>query len=321
MTVSTRRDFLLWGAVSSTALAFGSAWSQSAGNLGTAPLPAQGWRRFSLGLAEVIALNDGVVRRPLGEEFVRNAPLEQVKAVLASQQLPTEYIDVPYNAFLLIVGGKRCLIDTGFADNGPANTGRLLENLRGAGLGPADIDTVLLSHLHGDHVSGLRRKDGSLVYPNATVLVPTPEYDFWMDAKRLEAAPPAAKAGFANARRVLDGYPADKLQRFTPGDRLLGAVDSVAAYGHSPGHTLFSLRGSSASFTYLADAAHYPALFTRNPDWQVQFDMDPELARVSRRAALARAAADQGIVGGYHFPFPAFGRIQAEGSGYAFAPA
>lgn len=321
MSSTSRRDFLLWGAASSTALAFGSAWSQSTGNLGTAPLPAQGWRKFSLGSAEVIALNDGVVRRPLGEEFVRNAPLEQVKAVLASQQLPTEYIDVPYNAFLLVVGGKRCLIDAGFADNGPPNTGRLLENLRGAGLGPADIDTVLLSHLHGDHVSGLRRKDGSLVYPNATVLVPTPEYDFWMDAKRLEAAPPGAKAGFVNARRVLDGYPADKLQRFAPGDRLLGAVDSIAAYGHSPGHTLFSLRGSSASFTYLADAAHYPALFTSNPDWQVQFDMDPETARLSRRAALARAAADQGIVGGYHFPFPAFGRIKTEGSGYAFESA
>ena len=318
---NNRRDFLLWGAVSSTALAFGSAWSQGATNLGTASLPAQGWRTFSLGSAEVVALNDGVVRRALGEEFVRNAPLEQVKALLASQQLPTEYIDVPYNAFLLIVNGRRCLIDAGFADNGPPNTGRLLENLRGAGFGPADIDTVLLSHLHGDHVSGLRRKDGSLVFSNATVLVPAPEYDFWMDAKRLEAAPPGAKAGFVNARRVLDGYPADKLQRFTPGDRLLGAVDSIAAYGHSPGHTLFSLRGTQSSFTYLADAAHYPALFTRNPDWQVQFDMDAEAARASRRAALARAAAEQGIVGGYHFPFPAFGRIKAEGNGYAFESA
>ena len=316
-----RRLFLGAGIAGASALTFSSVWSQSAPNVGAPVLPEVGFRRMKLGAMEIIALNDGAVRRPLGEEFVRNAPLEQVKAVLASQQLPTEYIDVPYNAFLLVVGGKRCLIDTGFADNGPANTGRLLENLRGAGLGPADIDTVLLSHLHGDHVSGLRRKDGSLVYPNATVLVPTPEYDFWMDAKRLEAAPPGAKAGFVNARRVLDGYPADKLQRFAPGDRLLGAVDSIAAYGHSPGHTLFSLRGSSASFTYLADAAHYPALFTRNPDWQVQFDMDPETARVSRRAALARAAADQGIVGGYHFPFPAFGRIKTEGSGYAFESA
>ncbi|MBW0172342.1 MAG: MBL fold metallo-hydrolase [Hydrogenophaga sp.] len=317
MTVS-RRDFLLWGTAGSTALALGSAWSQAPANLGTAALPAQGWRQFSLGSAEVFALNDGVVRRPLGEEFVRNAPLEQVKAVLASQQLPTEYIDVPYNSFLMVVGGKRWLIDAGFADNGPANTGRLLENLRGAGFGAADIDVVLLSHLHGDHVSGLRRKDGSLVFPNATVLVPTPEYDFWMDPKRLEAAPPGARPGFVNARRVLDNYPADKLQRFTPGDRLLGAVDSIAAFGHSPGHTLFTLRGTQSQFTYLADAAHYPALFTRNPDWQVQFDMDAEAARASRRAALARAAADQGIVGGYHFPFPAFGRIKPEGNGYAF---
>ena len=313
-----RRLFLGAGVAGASALTFSSVFSQNTPNLGTPTLPQPGFRKMKLGAMEIIAINDGALRRPLGEEFVRNAPLEQVKAVLASQQLPTEYIDVPYNSFLMVVGGKRWLIDAGFADNGPANTGRLLENLRGAGFNAADIDVVLLSHLHGDHVSGLRRKDGSLVFANATVLVPTPEYDFWMDPKRLEAAPPGARPGFVNARRVLDNYPADKLQRFTPGDRLLGAVDSIAAFGHSPGHTLFTLRGTQSQFTYLADAAHYPALFTRNPDWQVQFDMDAEAARASRRAALARAAADQGIVGGYHFPFPGFGRIKAEGNGYAF---
>ena len=317
MTAS-RRDFLLWGTGAFASLALGSAWSQAPANLGTASLPATGWRRLSLGSAEVLALNDGVVRRPLGEEFVRNAPLDQVKAVLASQQLPTEYIDVPYNAFVMVVGGKRVLIDTGFADNGPPNTGKLLENLRLAGLEARDIDVVLLSHLHGDHVSGLRRKDGSLVFPQAQVMVPTPEYDFWMDPQRMAAASPAARGGFANVHRVLDNYPADKLHRFTPGDRLLNTIESTAAFGHSPGHTLFTLRGSQSSFTYIADAAHYPALFVRNPDWQVQFDMNAEMARVSRRAVLAKAASDQAIVGGYHFPFPALGRIKVEEGGYAF---
>lgn len=317
MTLS-RRDFLAWGTLGTTSLAVGSAWSQATPSLGAATLPAPGWQRHPLGSAEVFVLNEGVVRRPLGEEFVRNAPLEQVKAVLAAQQLPTDYIDVPYNSFLLVVGGKRWLIDAGFADNGPAGTGRLLDNLRAAGFAATDIDAVLLSHLHGDHVSGLRRKDGSVVYPNATVFVPTPEYDHWMDEARAQAAPPAARGAFANVRRVLGGYAADRLQRFTPGERLLGAVDSIAAFGHSPGHTLFNLRASQGSFTYLADAAHYPALFARNPDWQVMFDMDPGQAKASRRAALARAADERGLVGGYHFPFPAMGSLKPQGNGYQF---
>jgi glyoxylase-like metal-dependent hydrolase (beta-lactamase superfamily II) len=318
-----RRTLLMSGMALPALLAFQSALSQNLPpvSLGSAILPEPGWRRVQLGQTELLALNDGVLRRPLGEEFVRNAPLESVKALLASQGLPTDYIDVPYNTYLIVDQGVRILMDTGFADNGPPGTGRLSAHLNQAGLRLEDIDVVLISHFHGDHISGLRRKDGSLTFPNAKVWVPQPEFDYWMSDERMVAAPQAARGGFLNVRRVFSAMPTQQLHRFEPGAELMSGMRSIAAFGHSPGHTLFQWKAGAEGFTYMADASHYPALFVRNPDWQVQFDMDAESARQSRRVALQRAVDQGGLVGGFHFPFPGWGRIAPEGNGYVFQPA
>ena len=320
-----RRHFLAAGlsagAASSLAfLAAGAAWAQNAPNLGTPTLPSPGFRRMKVGDAEVIALNDGIARRPLGEEFVRNAPLAEVRSLLASQGLPTDYIDIPFNAFLVVNGGRRVLMDTGFADNGGATTGRLLANLAAAGFKPEDIDTVLITHYHGDHIQGLRRKDGSLVYPNAKVMVPEPEHAFWMDDATMNARPEAQRGGFMVARRVFAQMPADKLVRFAPGSEVAPGIRSVAAHGHTPGHTLFELQSAGQSFVYVGDLTNVPALFARNPDWAVTFDMDAEKARQVRREVFQRIVASNALVGGFHFPFPAFGRVKAAGNGYAFEP-
>jgi glyoxylase-like metal-dependent hydrolase (beta-lactamase superfamily II) len=144
---------------------------------------------MKLGAMEVIALHDGALRRPLGEEFVTNAPLEQVKALLASQGLPTDYVDIPFTPFVIVAGGRRILMDTGFADNGPPSTGKLVANMAAAGLKPDDIDTIILSHYHGDHINGIRNKAGQLVFPKAKIMVPAPEHAFWMDDARMERRP------------------------------------------------------------------------------------------------------------------------------------
>ncbi|WP_313904195.1 MBL fold metallo-hydrolase [Tepidimonas taiwanensis] len=171
-----RRRFLGAGIAAAGALALGSAWSQQGTpNFGTPTLPTPGFRRVKVGAFEIIALNDGALRRPLGEEFVRNAPLEQVKAMLASQNLPTEYVDIPFTAFLAVTPAGRFLFDTGFADNGPPTTGRLRDNLAAAGFKPEDIDHVVISHFHGDHINGVRLKDGGLTFPRAKIHVPAPE--------------------------------------------------------------------------------------------------------------------------------------------------
>jgi glyoxylase-like metal-dependent hydrolase (beta-lactamase superfamily II) len=197
-----RRDLLVGGgaaAAASVATYLGVSLlplQAQAQNFGAPSVVQVGYRKQKVGDLEVIALNDGVVRRALQAEFVRNAPLAEVQELLKSQNLPIEYVDVPYTAFLIVAGGRRVLIDTGFADNGPPTTGRLVGNLNAAGFKVEDIDTVVISHHHGDHINGLRNKAGQLVFPKARIMVPAVEHAFWMDDAKMEAAPAAAKGAF-----------------------------------------------------------------------------------------------------------------------------
>ena len=315
-----RRHFLGATVAGTSALAFSSVWSQAAPNLGAPTLPAVGFRRMQLGAMQVIALNDGALRRPLGDEFVTNAPIEQVKALLSSQGLPTEYVDIPFTPFLVVSGNRRFLFDTGFADNGPPTTGRLRANMEAAGYQINDVTDVVISHYHGDHINGLRAKDGSLVFPRAKIHVPAPEHAFWFDDARMNAAPPAARGAFQNARRVLGGLPADQLVRFEPGASLAPGIVASAAFGHTPGMCVFQVSSEGQNFHYVADITNIPALFARSPDWSVVFDMDRDAARVARRRVFDLLVKDRALTGGFHFPFPALGTMESAGNGYQFKP-
>lgn len=321
-----RRDLLVGGgaaAAASVATYLGVSLLPlhvQAQNFGAPSVVQVGYRKQKVGDFEVIALNDGVVRRALQAEFVRNAPLVEVQELLRSQNLPTEYVDVPYTAFLIVAGGRRVLIDTGFADNGPPTTGRLVGNLNAAGFKVEDIDTVVISHHHGDHINGLRNKAGQLVFPKARIMVPAVEHAFWMDDAKMEAAPASAKGAFQNVRRVFGGLGPDQLVPFQAGQELLPGIRTDAAYGHTPGMVTVTAQSRGQKFMYLADLTNVPQLFARNPDWAVVFDMNPEEARQTRRRVFEAVVKDQVLAGGFHFPFPAFGRIEALGQGYDFKP-
>lgn len=318
-----RRDLLVGGGAATAAYLVGSfmpLMAQNAPNFGAPSVVQVGYRKQKVGDFEVIALNDGVVRRPLQAEFVANAPLAQVQELLRSQNLPTEYVDVPYNPFLIVAGNRRVLVDTGFADNGPPTTGRLVANLNAAGFKVDDIDTVIISHHHGDHINGLRAKGGQLVFPKAKIMVPALEHAFWMDDAKMEAAPAGAKGAFQNVRRVFGGLGVDQLVQFQAGQELLPGITTNAAYGHTPGMVTVTAQSRGEKFMYLADLTNVPQLFARNPDWAVVFDMNPEEARQTRRRVFDMVVRDKVLSGGFHFPFPAFGRIEALGNGYDFKP-
>jgi len=315
MHVNRRRWIL-----STTSLAAASWLSACASRPATPNTAAQGFQHQTIGSARVTAVSDGVTRRPLDAGFVKNAALADVQATLAAAGLPTTHIDVPYTCFVVELEGKRYLLDTGFADNGAPGTGMLLQHLQAAGIDPASIDVVVISHMHGDHINGLRRKDGSLVYPKATVYIPQPEASHWLDTLLMQATPEAARGGFLAARRVFHGYPRERLKLFVPGSVIAPGLSTVAAFGHSPGHTAIRVQSGQDRFTYIADTAHYPTLFVKHPDWQVQFDMNPEQARATRHALLSRLAQEGDWVGGYHFPLPAIGRLKPTGQGYDWVP-
>ena len=195
-----------------------------------------------------------------------------------------------------------------------------MANLSSAGPKAEDIDTVILSHYHGDHINGVRNRAGQLVFPKARIMVPAVEHAFWMDDARMAAAPDAMRGAFQNVRKVFAGLSADQLIQFQAGQEVVPGITSIAAYGHTPGHTLFVAQSKGEKFAYLADITNVPQLFARNPDWAVQFDMNAEQARDVRRKTFDMLVKDKMMAGGFHFPFPAFGRIETMGNGFEFKP-
>lgn len=274
--------------------------------------------RYRVGDIEVTAIHDGINRRPL-EGLVRNAPLDEVQTAMADRFLPTDVLPITFTALVLSTGGRTILIDTGNGDSGAKTAGKFMAGFHAAGFHPKEVDTIVISHFHGDHINGLRLQDGSWVYENAEILVPAPEWEFWMDDGRMSRAPDAMKGIFQGARRVF-GPVAKDVRRYEADEELAPGIVAVAAYGHTPGHMAFSIASGSDGMMAVSDLTNHPALFVRNPDWEFAADIDPEKARKSRRRILDRAAQDRTRLAFYHAPFPAVGHIAKAGDGYDFVP-
>ena len=279
---------------------------------------ASGVTRVELGSVSVTMLSDGQGARPLDANFVRNVPLAEVQAALAEANLPTDRIDVPFNPFVADIGAQRVLFDTGSGEFGAVGSGKLLENMGKAGIDPKSVTAVVISHFHGDHINGLRNKAGNLVFPNAKIYVPAPEWNWWMDEARLAATPEAQRGGLNTARRVFSPIAATVV-RFEPGTEILPGVRSIPAYGHTPGHTAFMIEGGSRKLLYWADTTNI-SLFVRNPDWAVLFDMDADAAKATRRRIADLAIRENALVTGYHLPGSGIGTLSTRGKGYEFTP-
>jgi glyoxylase-like metal-dependent hydrolase (beta-lactamase superfamily II) len=279
---------------------------------------AAGVYRYKLGDYELTALYDGIWNRAIDGKFVRNIPFPQVQKVLSDSFLPTDTLPIPFTALLVNTGSRLVLLDTGTAGQFPGGTsGSMIENLAAAGIAAKAVDTIVISHFHPDHINGIKTKDDALVFPNAEVLVPAPEWTYWMDDAKLSTAPEGLKGYFLNVRRVFKNV---QVTQYQPGKEVAPGITSIAAYGHTPGHTAFAVASGSQSMLVLSDVTNHPWLFLRNPEWQASFDMDGPMAVDTRRRLLDQAAADRMLVQGYHFPFPASGHVIKSGANYDFVP-
>jgi glyoxylase-like metal-dependent hydrolase (beta-lactamase superfamily II) len=248
---------------------------------------------------------------------VRNAELPQVQQAAQEAFLPTDALPIVFTTLVLRQNDRLTLIDTGNGDMGAPTTGHWMANFRAAGFDPAQVNTVVISHFHGDHINGLRLKDGTAVFPRAEVMVPAAEWDFWMDDARMNQAPEGMRGGFQGARRVFGPMAAD-VKRYEANKEIVPGLTGVAAPGHTPGHTAYMLSSGSGKLMILSDLTNHPALFVRNPDWSAVFDMDADQA--TRRRMLDMAASERAQVSFYHAPFPATGHIAKEGNGFRFVP-
>ncbi len=314
-----RRHAITTGLVATAATAFAPATEAAAAAASAGDGRPPAFYPLKVGGIEVIRVHDGVAARPLDAGFVTNAELAEVEAALAAAFQPTDTVIIPFTTTVLRTPEHTVLIDTSLGEFGPPTAGAWRQNLAAAGVDAAQVDLVVISHFHGDHISGMRGKDGTAAFPQAKVMVPEAEWAFWMDEGQMSRAPEGMQPSFQNVHRVFDPI-ADEVAMFGDDQELVPGLRVIAAPGHTPGHSAFMVADGDEQLLIWSDTTNKPELFVRNPGWHAVFDMDGEQAAATRRKLLDMAAADRLRVAGYHFPFPATGHIARRDDGYEYVP-
>jgi glyoxylase-like metal-dependent hydrolase (beta-lactamase superfamily II) len=278
-----------------------------------------GYYRVKVGAFEVTALLDATSN--FDPHWLKAEPA--VLQPLAAKQLQhVDKIAGTVSAFLVNTGKQLILIDTGAGGfwGGPA-FGHLLENLRAAGYRPEQVDLVLLTHLHADHVAGLRKADGKRRFPNATVSMLKADSDFWLSKEIASKAPPEAKEFFDLAQASAKPYQAaGRWKPIAPGEEVVPGVRSRPIAGHTEGHTGYEITSNGQSLLIVGDAVHVAQVQFERPDIGVVFDVDGATSDKSRAALFEEVARTGQLIGGQHLPFPSLGRLRNEGSGYVWVP-
>lgn len=277
-----------------------------------------GYYRAALGDLEITALYDGYV--DLGANLLLGASKADVQRLLARQFLASEKVQTAVNAYLINAGGKLILVDAGAAKAFGPTLGFVGEQLRAAGYAPEQVDVVLLTHLHADHVAGVLTPDGKPLFPNAEIHVAQTEADFWLSDENAAKAPKDFKPFFELARKSVAPYQAAGKFKTFSGEADFGGIKAVPSNGHTPGHTSYLVESKGQRLLILGDAVHSHAVQFAHPEVAIEFDADKKAAIAARKQLFAWAAKDKLLVSGMHLPFPGLGHVRAEGKGFAWVP-
>src|SRR5262249_30725388 len=297
MTELTRRS-LLTGAAASAAMLAPVAQRPAQAAAPLSDKQAAGIYRYKVGSFEITVITDGVNRMPLPPDLVTNASKDAVNELLAANYMEKDVFVGPYNPCVVNTGQKLVLIDTGTGEAAYNQTkgmnGQLLANMTVAGIDPKAIDTVIISHFHGDHVNGLLRADNSLAFPNAEILVPAQELKFWMDDGERARAPKGRMEGlFTNNRRVFAGEVMKRVRTYESDKEVVPGITAVFTPGHSWAHTSHVVASGAGKVFVQADVTHVPFLFARNPGWHAFYDQDGPKAEATRRRVYDMLAAEK----------------------------
>ena len=319
-TQLSRRSLLALGAGLGASLGAPAMFSDSA----LARAPKQGtqtpyWHRMVLGDAEVTIVSDGPL--PLGPPkgtFV-GVPDEEVKKMLTDNFLSAENVVLEQNSPIVNTGDKLILFDTGMGTSkafGPT-TGRQQKSMAEAGIKPGEIDAVVLSHAHVDHIGGIVGADDKPLFPNAQYYISQSDFEFWTDEGKLGGP---LKDFVAHARKNL--LPVrDRIVFIKDGQEFLPGVQAIAAPGHTVGHTIYTVSSAGKSFVFLGDLSHHHVLLLEKPRMQFSYDSDPKQAAETRVKLLDMIAANKLPVMSYHYAWPGFGHIAKTGDGFHYYPA
>jgi glyoxylase-like metal-dependent hydrolase (beta-lactamase superfamily II) len=311
----SRRSLLALGAgLGATALFSGRALAR-APKLGT---QSPYFHRFILGDAEVTVVSDGPL--PLGDPkgTFTGVPDDELRKMLSDNFLSPSNIVLEQNSPVVNMGDKLVLFDTGMGtakDFGPT-TGRQQKSMAEAGIKPEDIDAVVFSHAHVDHIGGVVDNGGKVLFPNAQFYIAQSDFDYWTDEGKLGGA---MKDFVVHARSNL--LPVrDKLVFFKDGQEILPGVQAMAAPGHTVGHHIFMISSGGKSFAFLGDLTHHQILLMEKPRMEFSYDTDPKQAAESRVRMLDMLAANKIPVMSYHYPWPGYGHVVKTGEGFHYIP-
>jgi glyoxylase-like metal-dependent hydrolase (beta-lactamase superfamily II) len=313
----SRRDVVL---SSAAALAmFGIAKPVSLIATAEAQSAPAGFTKFKVGDATVTTIYDGIWEKAHDAAFIKNASIDDTKAALKTAGLTDAHVPIPFTVTIVEIGGKTVMFDSGTGGQVSPLAGKLGENMKAAGIDPAKISTIFVTHFHPDHIFGLMAKDTNAQnFPNAEIVMPSTEYAWWTDASVFTKLP---EARHGLAKRVQATFPTWKnVRQFTGDVEVAPGIRAIAANGHTPGHTAYLVGSGAGQLLVMSDTSNIPALFVKNPGWHAQFDADAAMAEASRRRMFDRAIADKAVVTGYHYGVPGAGTLAKDGNGYAFTP-
>ncbi len=272
-----------------------------------------------LGRYRITALFDGMAGLQKG--FFFGPDQSAIDSALAAGGITGDAMPAPVSAYVLQSDDRTILIDAGMGEVdilGPG-FGRITDGLAAMGLGAEDVDTIIVTHAHPDHIGGLL-SGGAPAFANAEVVISEPEFGFWGDAAIMAQAPEDAQGLFQLAQGAFAAY-ADRMRPVAGGTEVAPGITLELAPGHTPGHAVLAIDGGDRQLMMVADALHSSVLQTALPDTGFGFDVDAAQAAASRRALFDRVSADNMLIAGTHLPFPGFGRIVVSGDAYAYVPA
>jgi glyoxylase-like metal-dependent hydrolase (beta-lactamase superfamily II) len=285
---------------------------------------APGYYRMMVGEFEVTALFDGIV--PIDAGLLLNVSEEEVRELLdralveTSRKIPTSA-----NVYAINTGAKLVLVDAGGGRVFGPTLGHAVENLAAAGYKPEQVDAVLITHLHGDHVGGLLNAKGKPAFPNAAVYLAKAENDCWLSDIELKV-PDVYQEHLKQARKMARSIAApyqalDRWKTFENGNLPIAGIKVIPIPGHTPGHTAYEIVSEGQKFIIIGDTVHIAAVQFARPDAAVSFDLDPKQAVATHKAIFRRIADGKTLIADMHIAFPGIGRMRSDGkSGYAWVP-